>query len=246
MICLLRIHRRNSVSINRFLYPAISILVFLSSCGIPSTNTPTSTLTPIPPSETFTASYSPTVAATQTPYIITATLGTGSTTSKIQGTFFLSLADANHFHLFAFSPQSLPLTRLTANAWDDITPALSPDGKLLAFASNRNSYWDLYLLELSTGKITRLTDTPEFDAAPSWSPDGAFLTYESFQNDNLDVCVRSISDSVQVYNLTQGNAANTFPVWSPHGRQIAFSPRCGLPTLIVRGMTCSPMSVDLP
>ena len=129
----------------------------------------------------------PTKAPTQTPYIITATPEIGATVSAPQGTFFLSLADAGYFHLFAYSPQTLPLTRLTANAWDDITPALSPDGKLLAFASNQNGYWDLYLLELATGSINRLTDTPEYDAAPSWSPDGAYLTYESYQNGNLDV-----------------------------------------------------------
>ena len=208
----------------RFLYPAVGILFFLSSCGLLPTPVPThtSTLTSVPPSETPTASLTPTVAPTQTPYIITATPEIGATISVPQGTFFLSLSDGGHFHLFAYSPQTMPLTRLTANAWDDITPALSPDGKLLAYASNQNGYWDLYRIELANGGIVRLTDTPEFDAAPSWSPDGAYLTYESLQNGNLDIFVRSATNSTQVYNLTQDPAADTSPVWSPRGRQIAF------------------------
>jgi len=159
---------------------------------------------------------------TQTPYIITATPNIAATVPAPQGTFFLSLADAGYFHLFAYAPQNLPLARLTTHAWDDITPAISPDGKRLAFASNQNSYWDLYLLDLASGKIIRLTDTPEYDAAPSWSPDGAFLAYESYQKGFLGIFIRSVTDSAQVYTLTQDSATDTSPAWSPLGRQIAF------------------------
>jgi TolB protein len=103
---------------------------------------------------------------------------------------------------------------------------------LVAFASNQNGYWDLELLDLSTGKTTRLTDTPEYDAAPSWSPDGAFLSYESYQNGSLDILVRSITDANQVFPLTQDPASDTSPAWSPLGREIAFvSNRSGEPEI---------------
>jgi TolB protein len=234
MTCLSIILYRCSKPLARIIYTAFILLPLLSSCGLFSASVPTptasSTFTPVPPSQTPTASSTPSKPPTQTPYIITATPEIGATISAPQGTFFLSLADSGNFHLFAYSPQSLALTRLTDKAWDDITPAIGPDGKQLAFASNQNGYWDLYLLALSNGAIVRLTDTPEYDAAPSWSPDGAYITYESFQNGNLDILVRSVADSSQVYNLTQEFAADTSPVWSPRGRQIAFiSNRSGDP-----------------
>ncbi len=175
-----RTHPRIPRPASRILYTATCILLFLSACGLLPTPVPTPTSTPLPPSTTPTASLTPTEVPTQTPYIITATPEIGATVPAPQGTFFLSLADAGHFHLFAYSPQTLPLARLTTNAWDDITPAISPDGKWLAFSSNKNGYWDLYLLELASGSTIRLTDTPAYDAAPSWSPDGAFLAYESY------------------------------------------------------------------
>ena len=75
----------------------------------------------------------------------------------------------------------MPLTRLTAGDWDDITPAASPDGEKIAFASNRNGFWDLYLLDLSSGDVTQLTDTPEYEGAPTWSPDGSFLAFEAYE-----------------------------------------------------------------
>lgn len=163
----------------RILFTTFCIMLFLAGCGLTPTRIPTSTSTPVTPSITPTNSITPTDAPTQTPYIITATPEFGASISAPLGTFFLSLSDAGHFHLFAYSSQTLPLTRLTSNAWDDITPAISPDGKWLAYASNQNGYWDLYLLDLTNGNKVRLTDTPEYDAAPTWSPDGAFLACES-------------------------------------------------------------------
>jgi dipeptidyl aminopeptidase/acylaminoacyl peptidase len=80
-------------------------------------------------------------------------------------------------------PGRMPLTRLTNGDWDDITPAPSPDGTKIAFASNRLGHWDLFLMDLASGELTRLTDTPEYEGAPTWSPDGTFLAYETYLNE---------------------------------------------------------------
>jgi TolB protein len=137
--------------------------------------------------------------------------------------FILSLADGGYDHLFAYAPQSMPLSRLTSDNWDDITPSLSPDASRIAFASKRNGYWDLYLLDLQTGKSTRLTDTPEYDAEPSWSPDGAWLAYESYTGGSLQINIRSVTDPNQPpIRLTEDAGTNFAPTWSPQGRQIAF------------------------
>jgi TolB protein len=138
------------------------------------------------------------------------------------GVLILSLTESGFAHLFAFSPTTLTLTRLTSDAWDDITPSLSPDGTRLAFASRRNGYWDIYTLNLQTGETLRLTDTPEYDAAPSWSPDGVWVVYESYVGDNLDLFVRSVTDPSQTPYRLDSPAADTSPVWSPAGRQVAF------------------------
>jgi TolB protein len=155
------------------------------------------------------------------------------TTSKSQDVFFLSLEEDGYYHLFGYSPQSIPLTRLTADSWDDITPSLSPDGNLLAFSSRRNGYWDLYLLNLGSGEIQRLTDTLDYDAAPTWSPDGAFIAYESYTNGVLNIYIHSVIDIKQAaLPLTKNASANTSPAWSPLGREIAFvSNRSGEPEI---------------
>ncbi len=135
----------------------------------------------------------------------------------------LSLEEDGYAHLFAYTPGGMPLTRLTNGDWDDITPALSPDGEKLAFASNRLGHWDLFLLDLASGDLTQLTNTPEYDGAPSWSPDGSFLAYETYLNDNLDIVVGPADSPANgAIFLTASAAADHSPAWAPGGRQIAF------------------------
>jgi TolB protein len=199
----------------------ISFLLLTSCAKLTPTTAPTFTPTI---TNTPTSTQIPSEAPTQTPYIITATPPPPTAAPPI-GTFFLSLAENGYFHLFAFSPQNLPLTRLTVQAWDDINPAISPDGRWLAYASHRNGYWNIYRMDLNGGeKNQQLTDTSGYNAAPSWSPDGAFIAYENYSNGNLDIFLRSTTDLSQApIQLTQSSAADSSPEWRPLlGRQIAF------------------------
>ena len=146
-----------------------------------------------------------------------------ATAADTQEWVILSYEENGYAHLFAYAPEQLPLTRLTSGKWDDVSPAASPDGKKIAFASNRNGAWDLYLLDLTNGIVTPLTDTPGYEGAPTWSPDGSFIAYESYENDNLDIFVGpSENPGENPIQLTESPNAEYAPAWSPGGRQIAF------------------------
>jgi hypothetical protein len=140
---------------------------------------------------TLPATASPTASATTTPLPLVVYTSTPANadqnppinlddTDFFKGSLVLSITEGAYAHLFAYRPQTLPFVRLTSGPWQDITPSTSPDGTQLAFASNRNGHWDLYLLDLRSGETRQITDTPEYDAAPSWSPDGRWLVYESY------------------------------------------------------------------
>ena len=140
-----------------------------------------------------------------------------------QGVIVMSMADGAHYHLFAYHPQFLPLTRLTNAPWDDIDPAISPDGSQIAYASHQNGYWDIYLLELKTGRQSRVTDTPAFDGSPTWSPDGQFLAFETYTDDGMQILIHSFANPTQTpVQLTFAPGENFSPTWSPKGREIAF------------------------
>jgi TolB protein len=137
-------------------------------------------------------------------------------------TFILSMDDNGYSHLFAYAPLKMAPVRLTNGLWDDVTPAINNDGSKVIFASNRNAYWDLYILNLIDGQITRMTDTPEFDGNPAWSPDGQWITYETMLGDQMEINILSAVDPGQIIQLTNDPSFDQDPVWSPLGREVAF------------------------
>lgn len=189
----------------------------------PPTLTPTSTPTATP-SSTPTFIPSPTATATLIPPTATVTpTATVDPLAADTGYLILAMSDGYFSHLFAFHPQSLPLTRLTDRPWDDRQPAISPDGSKIAFSSRRNGYWDIYIMSLSSGELTRVSDTPQYDGSPTWSPDGQWLAFETYIDENLEIVLQSVSDLSQPpIRLTADPAADYTPKWSPQGRQIAF------------------------
>ena len=199
------------------------------------------------PSATASSTASPSLTLTPTELLPSATPTpevTQATPTPLaflqKGLMILSLTEGEHAHLFAYQPEisetslGLPLTRLTNGPWDDMQPVFSPDGNKLAFVSNRNGYWDIYFLELSTGLVARLTDSPEYDGSPTFSPDGLWIAYESYVDENLEIFIRSVDLAQPPIRLTSHAAADYSPAWSSDGRKIAFiSTRSGTPEVWV-------------
>lgn len=73
------------------------------------------------------------------------------------------------------------LVRLTT-AEHDTGPAASPDGRQVAFMSNRNGNWEIYVVDSTASEATeatRLTQNAARDGLPAWSPDGKWLAFVS-------------------------------------------------------------------
>jgi TolB protein len=203
-------------------------LVFLAWIGLPTIKKqfePTSTNTPLP-----TATRTPTPTKTPIPDTPTPTpTMTATPESPVQiglqkeGVFFLSLANSRYFHLYAYNPHFLALTPLTNSTWDDIQPAVSPDGNFVAFSSKKSGYWDIYLLDLNTKDIRQVTFTPQYDGAPTWSPDGKWIAFETYAEGHLEIALATPEDLTQPpAMLTSNQFENYSPRWSPTGREIIF------------------------
>nr|BAL53506.1 WD-40 repeat-containing protein [uncultured Chloroflexota bacterium] len=135
----------------------------------------------------------------------------------------LSIEENGYAHLFAYLPETLQWIRLTDGEWSDTAPALHPGSRQIAFASNRNGHWNIFLLDWPRAQINQLTNYPTYAASPSWSPDGRWLAFTAYLHDNLEIAILSMANPQQEpIRLTNDPAADSSPAWAPGGRQIAF------------------------
>jgi TolB protein len=69
-----------------------------------------------------------------------------------------------------------PAARVTFNGTYNISPSLSPDGKLLAYISRQGGQFKLYLMDLTTERTQALSETSA-DEKPSFAPNGKLIIY---------------------------------------------------------------------
>lgn len=93
-------------------------------------------------------------------------------------------------HLYLFDISSKKTDTLTKGNFDETSPAWSPDGKQLAFVSNRtaepdrNDNTDIWLMDTSKGAaLKKLTTWAGQDKNPRWSPDGKTIAYTRSSSD---------------------------------------------------------------
>jgi len=72
---------------------------------------------------------------------------------------------------------------LISNPANDTRPLFSPDGKQLAFMSNRAGNEDIFVLTLATGDVRRITYDDGNDHLDAWSRDGKYLYFSSATDD---------------------------------------------------------------
>jgi Tol biopolymer transport system component len=102
-------------------------------------------------------------------------------------------------------------------------PAWSPDGRTIAFTSDRTGNDDIYAVDAAGGAARRLTAGPRHHDNPVWSPDGRRLAFNSDRDGPAgasDLFVMD-ADGGDLRNLTRTpDVAEVVAAWSPDGRTL--------------------------
>ena len=142
---------------------------------------------------------------------------------------FLRPFQLDFFYLLR-RPQSLarPVRNVTASV-TATPPAQAGEARTasdlsgrLAYASNRDGNWEIYVMPAGQpAAARRLTDHPADDLYPTWSPDGTQIAFTSRRDGNAEIYILRLADGA-LRRVTRQPSEEWAPAWSPDGTRLAY------------------------
>ncbi len=114
------------------------------------------------------------------------------------------------------------IKRITANKARDVYPRFSPDGKLIAFSSDRNGNFDVFIVPSEGGTAKQLTFHSADDTVLGWTPDSRAVLFASSRGDDFMGKLFTVSiDGGMERNAGADMGVNA--CYSPDGKKLAIN-----------------------
>jgi serine/threonine protein kinase/Tol biopolymer transport system component len=218
---------------------AVAVTLFSTS---PPAEVPTETVTATPPSSGAEVTVIPGLGPLHPAAVaMTATAQAAPTQDPLEALsenggqiVFYATRDGEDSELYLLDLASGLEKPLTDNEAADIYPAVSPDGTRVAFMSDRDGDFDIYVLPLNCldngggaadceAATTALTDNDFEDRDPAWTPDSERVVFASDTGfDGRHDLYRVAATGGAAEPLTTDEMSDGHPSVSPNGRYIAF------------------------
>jgi Tol biopolymer transport system component len=117
------------------------------------------------------------------------------------------------------APVQRSLTRLTFDDGLQTGATWSPDGRFIAYSSDRGGKYDIWIQQISGGDPVQVTRDPGQHWQPDWSPDGKYIAYRSEEGDGGLYITPALGGAGLQRRIA---SFGYFPRWSPEGSQILF------------------------
>jgi Tol biopolymer transport system component len=120
----------------------------------------------------------------------------------------------------AARPSAMRFSAVTTLPGLEAQPSLSPDGRSIAFVSNRSGQFDVWVGLTAGGRLVQITNDPNVDADPRWSPDGSQIAFSKLNDrGRWDIWLVPALGGTPHRVVANGKE----PAWSPDGRSIAYA-----------------------
>ena len=121
--------------------------------------------------------------------------------------FETNLAGSSSLEIYLMKPDGTGLVRLTNNSAFDINPVISPDGKKIAFSSDRDGNYEIYVMNVDGTNPIRLTNNAAFDTDPAWNSDGTKILFSTSRDGNNEI-YKMNADGTNQTNVSNDPAAS--------------------------------------
>ncbi len=129
-----------------------------------------------------------------------------------------SLSDLNIYRMNMVRHMTAAVTRNPAN---DFSPAWSPDGQHLAYVSDRNGLYTIYISDAAGHGEYRLIESESNQYNPVWSPDGRQIAYVNEEKGYGEIMLYDMASGT-AQSMTDSYRTHVNPVWAPDGKSITF------------------------
>ncbi len=157
-------------------------------------------------------------------------INSGATFLPDEKHLLLTISQTGSPDIFKMTEDGKKLTRITRGPGRsmNVEPAISPDGKTIAFSSDRSGKPMIYTMSVHGGPAKRLTFAGKYNASPTWSPDGKKIAFAGFDKGHFDIFIINANGSglkrLTKAKKTNGKWANNeSPTFSPDGSAIMFT-----------------------
>jgi len=125
--------------------------------------------------------------------------------------------DQNRSNIWAVNITGERLRQLTDGAWSDSSPVWSPDGKRIAFLSDRSGSNQLHVMWADTRETLQLTRLERAPGSLTWSPDGQQIAFTSLMPDDTPILQVRLPEVPRGAQLARGAVVIDRPSWASDG-----------------------------
>ena len=135
--------------------------------------------------------------------------------------YFIGLGDKQRFAVYSQAADGgSPAKKIVDMSGLAGSMDVSPDGKSMAYSNYATTSWDIYVVDIASGKAKPYVSAPYLEGSPRFSPDGKWIAFSTNETERNEVYIRSFPDPSARVQISAGGGV--LPLWSRDGSKLYY------------------------